>query len=197
MPRCEQTTLRGRHPRMGVAGVAIGLLVLSIGCSGPETSVSERDMERASQVLAPYKTQLKGTLMEALEEGPEVAIGVCQSQAPLIAASVAPPGVTLGRTSHRLRNPENAPQPWMRPLLTTYLDNPGDQPPRAVDRGDGTFGYVEPILMQPPCETCHGPTVEASLGRELKVLYPDDEATGFVTGELRGLFWVRMPATPG
>ena len=153
------------------AAVMTMVLVLTMGCAGGEKPVSEQDMERASEVLTPYKRQLKGTLMAALEEGPEVAIGVCQGEAPEIAAAVAPPGVTLGRTSHRLRNPDNAPEPWMAPLLSAYQDDPDERAPRAVDLGDGTFGYVEPIVMAPPCETCHG-SGRAHEKRKLTVAIP-------------------------
>ena len=38
-------------------------------------------------------------------------------RAPEIAAGLSTDGVRVGRTSHRLRNPANAPRPWMEPVL--------------------------------------------------------------------------------
>ena len=60
----------------------------------------------------------------------------------------------MGRTSHRLRNPGNAPEPWMVPLLDAFRASP---PPadawRSVDLGSRGTGYVEPIYLQPLCAT--------------------------------------------
>ena len=102
-------------------------------------------------------------------------------------------GVEMGRTSHLLRNPANAPQPWVEPLLAAYVADPELSEPRAVRLGDSRFGYVEPIRTINLCINCHGPAVEEELLAEIRSLYPEDQATGFKVGDLRGLFWVTMP----
>ena len=48
---------------------------------------------------------------------------------------------------------------------------------------DGRVGYVEPIRVIHLCVSCHGPNVEPELLAEVRSLYPDDEATGFLLGE--------------
>jgi len=103
-------------------------------------------------------------------------------------------GVAVGRTSHRLRNPANAPEPWMVPLLDELraaAPRPGSW--HAVDLGARGTGYVEPIYLQPLCATCHGEAVEGALLERIRTLYPTDEAVGFHVGELRGLFWAIVP----
>lgn len=86
----------------------------------------------------------------------------------------------MGLTSHRLRNPRNAPEAWMIPLLDAFRETPtpGD-PWRAVDLGSRGTGYVEPIYLQPLCATCHGEVVQSSLLGRIRAHYPDDEAVGF------------------
>lgn len=145
--------------------------------------------ERARAALAPLKNGLRAALQEALAEGPEHAIRVCRVEAPAIAAAASREGVRVGRTSHRLRNPANAPEPWMEPLLEHYVSQPEDREPRLRDLGDGRFGYVEPIDTQAPCLTCHGAVIAPEVAARLAELYPEDRATGFAVGELRGLFW--------
>jgi len=149
----------------------------------------------AMEALGPLKKQLIEALTGALAEGPpERAISACQIAAPAIAAGLAgDDGLRLGRTSHRPRNPANAPEPWMEPLLAWYLENPGETASRVVGLPGGAFGYVEPIYTAPLCLSCHGSDLTAPVRDRLAELYPDDAATGFAAGELRGLFWVRVP----
>ena len=58
--------------------------------------------------------RLSKRLMTAMQDGgPGAAIEVCRDAAPKIAAEVSEEqGLTIGRTSHKLRNPENAPPSW-------------------------------------------------------------------------------------
>jgi hypothetical protein len=109
---------------------------------------------------------------------------------PRTAQSLASENITVGRTSHRLRNPANAPEDWMLPLLEEYRNSvPAPGSFRTVDLGARGTGYVEPITLQPMCTTCHGESVDPALAARIRELYPTDEATGFRVGELRGLFW--------
>ena len=102
-----------------------GLLPVALAACGSPSErpprIAPADVERARTVLLPLKKELLAALTQALAEGgPEAAIHVCQLRAPAIAASASPEGVAMGRTSLRLRNPENAPRPWVRPLLAEY-----------------------------------------------------------------------------
>ena len=176
--------------------VGIGVVVLtlvSISCQLGAVQVSQQDMERAQENLLPFKQELKAALVGALAEGAENSIQVCRDEAPAIAASVGEAGVTMGRTSHRLRNPDNAPEPWMEPLLAAYLENPEKGEPQAVDLGGGTFGYVEPIYIESFCLSCHGMTIAPEVEARIQELYPQDQARGFRVDDFRGMFWVKMP----
>jgi len=150
-----------------------------------------RRPEAAAAAVARLQAQLGAALRETLAESPEAAIEVCQVEAPALAADVARPGLAIGRTSHRLRNPANAPEPWMLPFLKEFRAGP-PQPGawRTTDLGPRGTGYVEPIYLQPLCATCHGENVAPALLEKIREHYPEDEATGFRVGELRGLFWV-------
>lgn len=171
----------------------VALILVTCGPAPPEP-VSIADIESAQFTLLPFKEQLLAALTGALEEGgPVTAITVCRDEAPRIVAELSVNGVQMGRTSHRLRNPANAPEAWVEPLLAAYVADPGLEEPKAVRLGDGTFGYVEPIKAASFCMSCHGPSVEPELLAEIQALYPEDEATEFRVGDLRGLFWVRMP----
>jgi hypothetical protein len=145
----------------------------------------------AQQSLVVLKQGLQSTLKSALAESPAAAVEACHIAAPSIEGNAQSPGIEVGRTSHKTRNPVNDPEDWMVPLLDHYLETPMTvQPARVVDLGERGVGYVEPIYMQPLCATCHGTAVAPDLLALIGRRYPHDRALGFAPGELRGLFWV-------
>ena len=175
------------------------VVLLLAGCGdGPHDDAAENDLadagRRAQEALQPLKQRLMGELTQASADGPENAIDVCRVKAPAIAAALSVGGIRVGRTSHRLRNPANAPASWMEPLLASYRDDPNLRTHRAVRLDDGGVGYVEPIYVKPLCLTCHGKTLSPSVSEKINTLYPEDQAVGFEEGDFRGLFWVTMPA---
>ena len=62
-----------------------------------------------------------------------------------------------------------------------------------ADLADGALGYVEPIRIEALCLNCHGETLTEPVQARLAELYPEDRATGFADGDLRGLFWAVVP----
>jgi hypothetical protein len=149
----------------------------------------------AQRALAPLKQGLMSTLQAALAEGPVAAVDACRLAAPGIAEGAATDVYAVGRTSDRLRNPDNAPEPWMVPLLERYREAPPDPPAGTVVALEGDrIGYVEPIHVKPLCTTCHGTSVDEALLAHIRERYPEDRATGYSVGDFRGLFWV--VATP-
>jgi len=146
-------------------------------------------------LVAHFKRHLQDALRAGLTEGPVEAIAACRLRAPEIASRLSRDGVRVGRTSHRLRNPANAPPDWVRPILDAYLANPSARTPRTTALPNGRSGYVEPILAQPLCLTCHGQALAPDVAARIRELYPEDEAVGFEVGDLRGVLWVELPAT--
>ncbi len=138
-------------------------------------------------------SQLLGKLMETLgSAGPAAAIGVCRQAAPQIASETGQKfGVAMGRTSFRLRNPKNAPPAWAEPLVAKQVAEP-----EFVLLPDGQLGALLPIRLKPECLLCHGPKEQIlpEVREALAANYPSDQATGFQAGDLRGWFWVTVPA---
>lgn len=178
-----------------VLAVIVGLpWVLACQQADEPVPVSQAEMDLAQETLAPFKSELVEALTGSLGEGgPEDAIHICRERAPEIAARLSVGGVEMGRTSHKTRNPANAPQPWVDPLLAAYLEDPKDSAPKAVYIDDSRVGYVEPIYLMSFCLSCHGTQIEPDLLAEIQSVYPEDQATGFRANDLRGLFWVTIP----
>ena len=164
------------------------------------------DAERAAQSRAlakDYAKRLQSALIRAIEAGgPETAIALCHTAAPAIAKKKSgASGWSLGRTALKLRNPKNAPDAWERDVLLKFQDQIEQGADIAAlehyetttKDGKDVFRYMKAIPTKGPCLTCHGPNVSASVKEKIAELYPEDQATGFSLGELRGAFTIEQP----
>lgn len=175
--------------RPSTLAVLIGALVAGFA------QANETQLARGAELLTPFKHDLQAALKAGLAKGPVNAVEACQLHAPSIAKAQSSDGIRVGRASHRLRNPDNAPPGWVKPILDAYVTNAWDRTPRAVSLPNGQTGYVEPILLQAPCLTCHGDKLAPEVTSRINALYPEDSATGFRVGDFRGVFWIEFPAT--
>jgi hypothetical protein len=178
-----------------VIGVCLlGVLLWPFGAAG---GGGEPSRTRAAAAVATYAAELKQALTDALSSaGPLGAIEVCNIQAPAIGARVSEQsGVRVSRTSERTRNPRNSAVDWQTRVLrgwATQIESGAD--PATLEHfeatGDGGFRYMKPIVVQPLCLPCHGTSMQPDVAATLEELYPDDRATGYSAGDLRGAFVV-------
>jgi len=177
-------------------GTAWAVLVAA-SCVSAMASAQETKFARGAELLAPMKTALKQALMAGMQKGPVNAISVCKDRAPEIADSLSVDGSQIGRTSHRLRNPANSAPAWVDPVLKAYLNEDANREPRLLQLSDDRQGYVEPIVLQPLCLACHGESLAPDVAAKIMEAYPEDKATGFEVGDLRGVYWVEYAKGPG
>lgn len=169
-----------------------GLLVLSLSLAGCEKKPDvPAATARAQQALGPFKGKLREALGAAVARGPEQAVEACAVEAPRLAAEASTGGVRVGRASPRSRNPANAAEGWRAEAFEHFAKNPaGGAYTKALP--SGVVAVAEPILMQPLCLTCHGKNVEPALAGKIRARYPQDQATGYEAGQLRGIFWAEV-----
>lgn len=159
--------------------------------------------ETAPKVIAEAFGQLSATLAEAIaKDGPAKALSVCSERAPQITAEVSKShGVTLRRASDKPRNPKNKPTVFEQAFLTAFAKALAAQEapkPQTLTNPDGSISYFAPIVLgNPLCLKCHG-SPEKDIAAEtltaIRTSYPDDKATGYQLGQLRGLWHVIFPA---
>ena len=157
------------------------------------TGATADDAARGEAYLAPFKRDLQAALKSGLATGPAAAIDACRLEAPQITERYSQDGVRIGRASHRLRNPDNVPPAWVSPTLEAWLGAATPREPVVVELGEDRVGYIEAIVTKPLCLACHGETLAPEISAALEAHYPEDQATGFVEGDLRGVFWVEFP----
>ncbi len=147
---------------------------------------------------------LKGRLQQALADSGTIgALHACNVEAiPLTEEISLEEGVTVGRTSQWVRNRRNEPDPWERQTLEHFTrrleqgERPGTLEEWTVQTdslGHHTFRYMKAIIMKPLCLRCHGARLQPGVAARIAELYPDDRATGFHVGDLRGAFTVTKP----
>ena len=101
------------------------------------------------------------------------------------------PGVKVGRTSARLRNPRNAPPAWARAFVALTDGKKAAAVSSAVfDLGD-RVGLLRPIEIRRRCLSCHAARESLSPATRawLRSAYSQDRALGYALGDLRGFWW--------
>ncbi len=192
--------------RYSFISVLISVVIL-IGCSSgesPEKSnwerinrqdLSEREeklFERAERARRDLGSTLLSRVSEVMKKkGPAEAIEVCNLEAQGLTRKIGEKhGVDIGRTSFRLRNPENKPPEWAKKF--DLVENRVDGQAILKNRKQSKLAVFSPIRLAEKCTACHGKKDQLAPGvkEELARRYPRDKATGFRPGDLRGWFWV-------
>lgn len=184
-----------------VFGAALGIASAAVA----EENVPDW-LTRSRAMSTELGTQLKAELTKALaQSGPTGAIDVCRTRAPEIAARLShDSGAKVSRTALRVRNPSNAPDDLQRAVLEQFAADLASghlQPPLEaaveINRGGSIERrYMRAIPTDALCLTCHGTELAPDVKAAIAKAYPEDQATGFTTGQLRGAFSVIWPAVP-
>ncbi len=157
-------------------------------------------LQRGGEASALLMSSLGGKLKAALQAGgPDKALDVCAQMAQPSTAEVSEKlkGLTITRVSMKPRNPKNAPDALDKKVLTNWEKQlaGGTKPKDEVRQKDEkTAVFYRPIFIKDVCLKCHGDpkTFPPALLKNLAKLYPDDQATGYSKGNLRGAFRVEF-----
>lgn len=184
----------------------LGLLPLFAGCQPDKSRKQKASSHHNHEPLAvlgeeasgKLKKTLGGQLKTALQNGgPENALHLCQQVAQPLTSQVSneQPGVTITRTALRVRNPLNTPDESDREVLEQWsaqLRNGETLPDNVIVETIHGPVFYQPILTEAICLKCHGnpETFSPTLVESLAQFYPNDQATGFQEGDLRGAFRV-------
>lgn len=197
--------------RLSIFNVALLSLLVLTACSKKEeepipepiikaeqrtySESEKRYMAIGDSITNLVSEKLKAELMKAISEGGyENAIQFCNINAlPFTSKVVDGTGMTIKRVSADYRNPQNKPDDLEDGVLFdyTYDEHVGEVPQPLLMKADGKLHYFKPIIVQSFCLSCHGTPgkeLSADLYKKIKELYPDDLATRYKSGHLRGAF---------
>lgn len=162
--------------------------------------ISERT-EQSKDVVKEFGQQLKGKLQSAIKTGgPISALSVCQVQAPKIAQQLSEKyGWDIHRTSLKPR--ATKPDAWEKQIMQGFEKQHADgdgfkylfsQDIVAVN-GKAAFRFMQAIETKGVCLLCHGENIAPEVANKITELYPNDKATGFKLGDIRGAFSIIQP----
>lgn len=174
---------------------ALFTLLSIIACAAAiATEPATGSLHQQAQALAQeFVSLLKPQLKRAMAEGgPSNAISVCADVAPGIATSLSTQsGWLVERVSLKSRNASRAvPDNWEQTVLLEF-----DRRQRAGEEASfisfgevvgGQYRYMQAQGVEPLCLTCHGKGLADSTVETLREYYPDDMATGYSLGQVRG-----------
>ena len=154
-------------------------------------------------VLKAYFGDLKGELTKGMKEkGPVPTISTCKTVAPSLSeAHSQMSGWSVGRTSLKVRNPDNRADAWETAVLNEFESRKaaGEDPMKLLkaevveEQGRKVFRMMKAIPTAEVCTKCHGSELAEPVSAKLNELYPQDEARGYKPGDLRGAFTLKKP----
>ncbi len=162
------------------------------------------EIKASRAAVQQFSTTLKDALQTAIKNGgPVEGIAVCHDKAGQIATDLSTQlNMMVGRTSLKVRNPENAPDTWELAVLKQFearktqseaVDTLEFSAVVTDDQGQKTFRYMKAIPTGTMCLSCHGTSIPPDVEAKLTALYPKDTARGFKEGDLRGAFTLAKP----
>jgi len=178
----------------------ISSLILSALVILPFSSYAEKNdiatlKAEAISIVKQFGGTLKPQLKKALKEGGvEHAIKVCSEKAPQIANDLS--GKTqwsVKRVSLKTRNTSTAQADIWETMVLKEFAKKQQQGKSAktlakAEIVENQFRFMKAQGVAPLCLTCHGTELSNEAKSALEHFYPDDKATGYQLGQVRGAF---------
>ncbi len=162
-----------------------------------EESLAMDYQQQGTIIVAESKKALGANLKAAMGRGGvEEAVGFCNLKALDLTDSLANLyAVEIKRATLKPRNSLNAANVSEAQILSVWqdkLDESQEILPTQFEEED-KVNFYSPIVMESLCVTCHGVKGESLTPEVEKIIsskYPNDAATGYKVGDLRGLWHI-------
>jgi len=176
--------------------LCLSLLFTACHNHASRDAVQQADLQQqAISIVQQFTGTLKPQLKQALQQGgPEHAIAVCSKVAPKLAKTLSvQTGWQIKRVSLKARNHHAAqPDAWERSMLQRFnRDQARGKPPAimiASRMEHGVYHFMKAQAVAPVCLLCHGKHISPDVVKALRKYYPQDQATGYEPGQIRGAF---------
>jgi hypothetical protein len=180
---------------------------MAVAQSTPPSTIDASLVQSTRGIAGELLGQLGQKLKAAMStDGPVAAVSVCKESAPAIARQLSIANdAKVTRVGTRVRNQNmGIPNAWQKEALTQFEARLA-QGEKAADieywqvadngHGKSELRYAKAIAVQPQCLSCHGSAqdIAAPLAEKLRIEYPNDQATGYSVGQLRGAVVVTRP----
>lgn len=190
-----------------ILSITLLITVSFFGCQNRESesqkTLSEDDLssykQKGGEFVGATQKVLASNLVEAIQEsGTEGALAFCNIQAiPLTDSMSVELEAHIKRVTDQPRNPDNlANKSELEYIRSAKLDlSEGKEVSPSIHYiNEKVIGYY-PIITNQLCMQCHGnenSQIDDATLEKINTLYPEDQATGYDVGELRGIWVVEM-----
>lgn len=168
----------------------------------PLTALAQTNTEKLDQearnIAKQFLGQLKPELQKSMKShGPAKTVVFCHTKAPEIAKKIAQQtGWDINRVSLKPRGENATPDQWETAVLKRFNNQLANgAAPKTIEfsaivqvGGQTEYRYMKAIPTGNVCLACHGGKIAAPIQQTLQQLYPNDAATGYSKGQLRGAF---------
>lgn len=180
-----------------IAGAALSAMLFSSCTENKTTEDAVVWKSKGDSLVTKTFDTLRNTLTKAIgEKGFAGAVEFCTTQALELTNSFTSEGITIKRSSDKLRNPANAPDSIEQRILSAFLQlkkEDGEIKPVLEKDAAGNHHYFKPIILQAMCLNCHGDKttqIKPDVWNVIQQKYPADAAFDYKEGDLRGLWHV-------
>jgi hypothetical protein len=181
----------------------VGMAVLGLSVLYASGDISHKELSEGVGYIKTLGKELKGEMKKRMKDDPTglQAAYFCAKSAHDITKKINaafPKGVRVYRTALKYRNPDNRPDATdkevMEKMVEALRNGNFEKRAVAVKTKNGARRVYMPLLTGKTCLKCHGeiekidPKVKETIAKK----YPEDKATGFKEGELRGVIVAEM-----
>lgn len=177
------------------------LALLASSVLTASTASDDKMIAKGSEVSAALLQKLGGELKSKMQtDGPLGALRFCSQNALALTDQVSrETGTSIRRLSLKNRNPVNDASNEAYALLKKWeqmAQNAQALPEYELKKlSENQSIYYKPIVINnEACLKCHGEIgADTPLGKAITAAYPEDKATGYKMGELRGVIEITIP----
>ena len=178
--------------------IAIAIFVASCGSQQQKVAEPYQSidtfalLQKGDTISVQVQKVLLSNVMQAIKTGgQEYAIAFCNVRAmPLTESLAKANNCMIQRVSDKYRNPANKLTEYDKEMWKQLSSSTAVNPILVAENGQMVF-YKPIKIAIPACLTCHGTAGKEMDTKTLEILkqkYPDDLATGYKEGDLRGLW---------
>jgi len=178
--------------KLTTAFITVLLLGNTLFAAEDLTSIKQEGIKYIKMLGGALKKEVKAKMKE--DPSGALAMGFCSTKAKEITEKIntqLPHYATVRRTALKIRNEANKPDATDINVMKTYEEkianktfSPKDI--RLVETKDA-YRIYKPLIAKAMCLKCHGQNISDDIQEVLHKVYPNDKATGFKEGDLRGV----------
>ena len=184
-----------RNPSICILISMLVAILISLPVRSEEYVNNTALQEEAISIVKQFGGTLKPLLKEAIATGGlNHAVDICSTQAPQIATQLSKEsGWSVKRVSLKPRNTLSATADFFERQVLQKFDQrqqAGELPDKMIyaETTATQFRFMKAQGVDGMCLNCHGEVISSEVQNALQRYYPDDVATGYSLGQVRGAF---------